>query len=399
MRPYDGCRILVVVGGGIAAYKSCILVRRLREVGARVDVVLTRGAKKFIGKTTFEALSGRPVHDDLWSRPMAHLDLGREADAAVVAPATANLLSRMAIGAADELATAVLLAAPCPVVVCPAMNTRMWEHPATRSNMERLRGWGVASVGPAHGELAEGEVGLGRMAEPEEILAELGRVLERPSPLAGRKVVVTAGPTRAPVDPIRYMGNRSSGRMGFALAASAWRRGADVTVIAGPGHAPRPYGPGVVEVETAGEMLDALHRELEGASVLLMAAAVADFEPERAADRKIKREEAGEFALRLRPVPDLLAETRRRREGEGILTLGFALETEAPVENARRKLESKGLDFIAVNEAGSPDTGFDAPTNRVTLLDRWGDTEELPLLPKEEVADRLLDRVEERFST
>lgn len=397
MRPFDGRSVLLIVGGGIAAYKSASLVRRLRGAGAAVDVVLTSGGERFIGATTFEGLTGRPVGRDLWERSMAHLELGREADVAVVAPATADLLARLAAGTADDLATTTLLAAACPVIVCPAMNVRMWEHPATRENLDRLRGWGVRVVGPGHGELAEGEVGWGRMAEPGEIVAEAGRVMEEDSPLAGRGVVVTAGPTRAPLDPVRYLGNRSSGRMGYALAASAWRRGADVALVTGPGTAPRPHGPRQTQVETSAEMLEALRAELEGASVLLMAAAVGDYEFARPSRRKLKREGEPERRVTLRRGPDLLEETRTERAERGILSLGFALETDDAVENGRRKLDAKGLDFIAVNEVGE-DSGFEVTTNRITLLDREGNVEQLPLLTKEEAADRILDRVEERFA-
>lgn len=398
VRPYTGRRVLLVVCGGISAYKSAYLVRRLREVGAEVDVLLTQAAQRFIGGTTFEGLSGRPVYSDLWERPMAHLDLGREADVAVVAPATAELLSRLARGAANDLATTTLLAAACPVLLCPAMNTRMWEHPATEHNVAQLRRFGYQLLGPARGELAEGEEGVGRMMEPAEILATLGRLLEPPGPLEGRKVVVTAGPTRAALDPVRYIGNRSSGHMGFALASSAWRRGADVTVIAGPGCAAVPYGPRLRRVETSAEMLRALQDELADASVLLMAAAVGDYEPDQPAEGKIKKEETKSLELSLRRGPDLLLETLERRRSLGIMSLGFALETDNSIVNGQRKLETKGLDFVAVNEAASPGAGFEVPTNRVTLLDRWGRVEELPLLPKEEVADRLLDRLEERLA-
>lgn len=397
MRPFDGRRVLLVISGGIAAYKSAYLTRRLLESGAVVDVVLTHGAQRFVGKTTFEGLTGRPVFTDLWESPMAHLDLGREADVAVVAPATADFLSRLAHGSAGDLASATLLASSSPLVVCPAMNSRMWEHPATVRNMEILREFGVHRVGPAHGELAEGEQGWGRMAEPEEILAALSRLLERDSPVEGCKVVVTAGPTRAPVDPVRFIGNRSSGRMGYALAAAAWRRGADVVVLAGPGHAPRPPGPRYVDVETASEMLAALRSELEGAAVLLMAAAVADFEPERVSTDKIKKTAGDGLELKLRRGPDLLIETAEMRRKAGVLSLGFALETESPLENAAGKLEAKALDFIAVNLADEPDSGFEAATNRVTLLDWWGNVEELPLLLKEVLADRILDRLEDRL--
>jgi phosphopantothenoylcysteine decarboxylase/phosphopantothenate--cysteine ligase len=398
MRPFDGRRILLVVSGGIAAYKSAYLTRRLIEAKAVVDVVLTDGAQHFVGPTTFEGLTGRSAYSDLWSRPMAHLDLGRDADVAVVAPATADILSKLARGATDDLATATMLAAACPVVVCPAMNTRMWEHPATARNMAALREFGYEQVGPVFGALAEGEVGGGRMAEPEEILAVLGRILEPDSSLTGTRVVVTAGPTRAPLDPVRFLGNRSSGRMGFALASAAWRRGAEVTVITGPGHALRPRGPRVVEVETAQEMLSALETELDEAAVLLMAAAVADFEPASIAPSKIKKGPTGGLSLELDRAPDLLVSTRELRKKAGILSMGFALETEDALENGRAKLEAKGLDFIAINVAGEPGAGFDVETNRITLLDRLGHTEELPLMLKEELADRLLDRVEEVLS-
>lgn len=395
MRPFDGRRILLVVSGGIAAYKSAVLARRLIEAGATVDVVLTKGAQRFVGTTLFEGITGRTAHVDLWRRPLAHLDLGRAADVAVVAPAPADLVARLAAGIADDLATAVLLAADCPVVVCPAMNTRMWEHPATARNMEVLERFGYERVGPADGPLAEGESGPGRMSEPEEIVAALGRVLEPASGLVGRKVVVTAGPTRAPLDPVRFIGNRSSGRMGFALGAAAWRRGAEVVVIAGPGHAPRPHGPRVVDVETGEEMLEALRSELRGAHVLLMAAAVADFEAESVSRTKIKKEGSGGLDLPLVPTADLLGETREQRSRDGVLSLGFALETDDALENGRKKLEAKGLDLIAINVAGDPNAGFEVETNRVTLIDRWGNVEELPLLLKSELADRLLDRIEE----
>ncbi len=400
MRPFDGRRVLLVVSGGIAAYKSAFLVRRIREAGAAVDVLMTRAAERFVGPVTFEALSGRPVHTDLWERPLAHIELGREADLAIVAPATADLISAMAHGRADDLATSTLLAAGCPVLVCPAMNTRMWENPATRANVETLKARGVSLCGPACGELAEGEIGPGRMEEPDRILATAGRLLETGSPLAGRRVVVTAGPTRAPIDPVRYLGNRSSGRMGFALAASAWRRGAEVTCVHGPATVPPPWGPRLLAVETGEEMLAALQQELPGASVLAMAAAVSDFVASRPAAGKIRKETLGASSLELslQRGPDLLIETKGLREREGVFTLGFALETENGRENARDKLVRKGMHLVALNEAGRPDAGFEAETNRVTLIDADGTVEELPLLAKSEVADRLLDRIEDHLT-
>jgi phosphopantothenoylcysteine decarboxylase/phosphopantothenate--cysteine ligase len=393
MRPFDGRRVLLVVSGGIAAYKSVYLTRRLVEAGATVDVVLTESAQKFVGSVTFEGVTGRPVHTDTWERPMAHLDLGREADIGIVAPASAETLARLAAGRADDLAAATLLAAACPVVLAPAMNTRMWENPATVRNVSALAEAGYILVGPESGPLAERESGPGRMSEPESIRVVAGRALEGATALSGRRVVVTAGPTRAPIDPVRYVGNRSSGRMGYALAAAAWRRGADVVLLSGPGHAPRPEGPRIVEVETAREMLAALEEELTVADILVMAAAVSDFEVTEVAGNKIKKQSTG-LGLSLIPGPDLLRQTRAAREARGVFTLGFALETEDALENGRAKLDSKGLQMIAINDATEPGAGFDVETNRVTLVGADGTVEELPLLPKRDVADRLLDRVE-----
>jgi len=393
----DGRRVLLVVSGGIAAYKSVILVRRLRQAGARVDVVMTASAEKMVGATTFQALSGRPVLTDLWTEPLAHIELGREAGLVIVAPATANILAKMAHGIADDMATSTLLAAASPVLACPAMNLRMWSHPATQDNVKRLAQLGVHFLGPEEGELAEGEEGPGRMSEPEEIFLAAARLLRSGSPLAGRKVVVTAGPTRAAVDPVRYLGNRSSGRMGMALASAAWLRGAEVVLIAGPTSVPAPFGPRLIQVETSGEMETALKEELEGAHLLVMAAAVSDFLVSDPAAGKIKRGDLERLQIHLEPGPDLLASTRTQREAGEVLTLGFALETDDAVGNASRKLVEKGLDLIAVNEAGRPDRGFEAETNQVTLIDAAGVVEAMPLLPKTEVAERLLDHLERRL--
>jgi phosphopantothenoylcysteine decarboxylase/phosphopantothenate--cysteine ligase len=394
----DGRRVLLVVSGGIAAYKSAILVRRLRRSGARVDVVMTASAEKMVGSTTFQALSGRPVLTDLWTEPLAHIELGREADLAIVAPATANIMAKMASGIADDMATSTLLAVACPVLVCPAMNLRMWNHPATQNNVEALVARGVHLVGPEDGELAEGEEGPGRMSEPDSIFLAAVRLLRPESPLARRKVVVTAGPTLAPVDPVRFLGNRSSGRMGMALASAAWLRGADVVLIAGPTAVEPPHGPRLVRVETSPEMGEALERELEGAAVLIMAAAVSDFLVPSPSEKKIKRGDRDVLEVRFEAGPDLLVSTREQREKGGVLTLGFALETEDAIGNARKKLEDKGLDLVAVNEAGRPDRGVEAETNQVTLLDARGVVEELPLMSKVDVAERLLDHLESRVS-
>ncbi|MGW8283533.1 MAG: bifunctional phosphopantothenoylcysteine decarboxylase/phosphopantothenate--cysteine ligase CoaBC [Gemmatimonadota bacterium] len=399
MRPFSGRRVLLVVSGGIAAYKSVILLRALRSEGAEVEVLMTSAAERFVGPVTFEALAGRPVHTDLWTTPLAHIDLGRECDLAIAAPATADLLSAMAHGRADDLATATLLAAGCPVLACPAMNTRMWENPATRRNVDLLVEDGIRFAGPAHGALAEEEIGIGRMVEPEEIMAEAGRILEPDSVLAGRRVVVTAGPTREAIDPVRFIGNRSSGRMGFELATSAWRRGAEVTCIHGPVTVPLPIGPRTVHVENAAGMLDALRSELEGASVLCMAAAVSDFRLGRPAREKIKKSglSEGTLSLELESGPDLLLETRDQRMAGGVFTLGFALESTEGESNAAAKLRSKSMDLVALNMAGPPDSGFEAETNRITLIDSSGAIERFPLASKREVADRLLDRIEDRL--
>lgn len=398
MSALDGRRVLLVVSGGIAAYKSAILVRRLRQAGAQVDVVMTASAEKMVGAATFHALSGRPVHTSMWTEPLAHVELGRDADLAIVAPATANILARMAHGLADDMATSTLLAAACPILVCPAMNLRMWENAATRENMESLRTRGLHVLGPEDGELAEGESGPGRMSEPDVIVSVASRLLRGQSRLEGRIVVVTAGPTLAPIDPVRFVSNRSSGRMGMALAYSAWLRGADVVLIAGPTSVEPPVGPRLIRVETSQEMGTALQKELQDASVLIMAAAVSDFFVPDPPAEKIKRQDRAALNVSLAVGPDLLEETRAMRVERQIFTLGFALETTDALENARRKLETKGLDMIAVNEAGRPDRGFEAETNQVTLIDAAGIVEELPLLPKTDVAERMLDRLEERLS-
>lgn len=400
MSALEDRRVLLVVTAGIAAYKCGYLAREMLRRGAHLDVAMTPRAENFVGRATFEGLTGRRLEEDIWDRPMAHLELGRDVDAVVVAPATADFLARMAAGRADDLASTAVLAADGPVLVAPAMNTRMWENPATRDNVALLEDRGVTVVGPESGELAEGEVGPGRMAEPDAIVAETERMALRVArgggPLDGEKVVVTAGPTRAHVDPVRFLTNRSSGRMGYGVAAAAWRRGAEVALIAGPSTVRPPHGPAVREVETADEMLDALQRELAGSEVLVMSAAVSDFRIPSPETSKIKRGGRDRLILELEPGPDLLAETRDEREERGILTVGFALETDDAMENARRKLEEKGLQIVALNEAGEG-TGLEATTNRLTLLEDDGTTEEWPLLSKDEAGERLVRRIEERL--
>lgn len=395
-RPFSGRRVVLGVTGGIAAYKAVTVARELTLAGAAVDVVLSQGALEFVRPLTFEALTGRPAYSSLYPSgdPLLHIRLARDADAVVIAPATANLLARAAAGMADDLLTATLLATEAPVVVCPAMNDRMYAHPATQSNLQRLKEFGYLIAGPAVGPLAWGEgEGPGRMLEPEEILAHAGRALEGRTPLAGRRVVVTAGPTREAIDPVRYIGNRSSGRMGYEIAAAAWRRGADVLLISGPSHLPPPVGVELRKIESAEEMRAAVADALPAADALVMVAAVADFRPASSAEQKIKKEAGIVPHIELEPTADVLRATREVRRA-GSVIVGFALETTDAVENGRRKLEGKGLDLLVVNDATEPGAGFEVETNRVVLLQAGQPDEALPLMSKAEVADRILDRVE-----
>ncbi|HEU0012559.1 MAG TPA: bifunctional phosphopantothenoylcysteine decarboxylase/phosphopantothenate--cysteine ligase CoaBC, partial [Longimicrobium sp.] len=396
-RPFAGRRVVLGVTGGIAAYKAVAVARDLALYGAEVDAVLSAGALEFVRPLSFEALTGRPAHTSMYPAgdPLLHIRLAREAAAVVVAPATANFISRAAAGMADDLLAAVLLATPAPVVVCPAMNDRMYAHPQTQANLERLREIGYRVAGPAVGPLAWGEgEGPGRMLEPDEVVAHLGRALEGDAgALAGRRVVVTAGPTREAIDPVRFIGNRSSGRMGYEIAAAAWRRGADVVLVSGPSPLPPPPGAELRRVETAEEMRAAVAEALPSADALVMAAAVADFRPASAAAQKFKKESGGVPDIPLEPTADVLRATREARPA-GCVVVGFALETADAVENGRRKLEGKGLDLLVVNDATEPGAGFEVDTNRVVLLQPGREDEALPLLSKAEVADRILDRVE-----
>ena len=394
-RPFDERRILLGVTGGIAAYKSAWIARLLTQAGAAVDVVLTRSAVEFIGAITFEALTGRPVHTALIAEGHAldHIKLARAAHAVVVAPATADFIARASNGNADELLTACLLAATCPVLIVPAMNDRMWAHNQTQANVAHLREIGYAVLEPDAGPLAVGEgAGPGRLPEPETIVAHVARLLEPAGTLRGKRLVVTAGPTREPVDPVRFLSNRSSGKMGVTIAAAAWRRGAEVKLIAGPLSVAPPAGPSVTTVETTEQMRAAVERSIATADALIMAAAPADFRPAAPADQKIKKANAP-AAIALEPTPDILASTISSRSNK-LVTVGFALETNSAIEHGRGKLASKQLDLIVVNDATEPGAGFAVDTNRVTFIDRDGQTDAQPLLGKSEVADLILDRVE-----
>lgn len=395
MRPFVGRSILLGVAGGIAAYKSVQLARDLALLGAAVDVVLTRSAEQFVGAITFEAVTGRPVHSELIApgKALDHIRLARAADVVCIAPATADLLARAASGRANDLLTAILLATNAHVIVCPAMNDAMWHHAQTQINARHLRDvLGYEQVGPATGLLAVGEgTGPGRMTEPDVIIEYVGRALEKDSRLKGKRIVVTAGPTREAVDPVRVLSNRSSGKMGYALARAAWRRGADVVLISGPVALAPPVGAELRQIESAAEMAERVREAIGSADALIMAAAVADFQPAAPAAAKIKKQ-SGFSSIPLERTPDVLSDTRANRPGH-LRVVGFALETDAHEANARKKLQEKGMDIVVLNDATAQGAGFEVGTNQVTIISADGASESLPLMSKHEVAEAILDRL------
>jgi len=381
---------LLGVSGGIAAYKAALVARLLKSAGADVTVVLTDAATRFIGVDTFSALTGEQAYVSLWERPgeVLHVRLAREADVAVVVPATANVLAKLAHGLADDLLTAAFLEATCPVVIAPAMHSGMWEHPATQANAAILRDRGVRSVGPATGPLAHGDEGIGRLAEPEDVVAAVRGALA-PQDLAGRRLLITSGPTQEPIDPVRFLGNRSTGKMGAALAAEARGRGAAVTVVLGPG-ASVPPGVEVVPVQTAEEMRDAVISRFEEVDAVVMAAAVADFRPKAIAESKLKKD-SGVPELILEPTPDILTELGERRADQ--VLVGFAAETEDLEQAGRSKLGSKRLDLVVVNLVGRDGTGFGSDTDEAMLLSADGGDTPLRTWTKRELAGAVIDRV------
>ena len=396
MRPFHGRRILLGVTGGIASYKTAWLARLLSQAGAEVDTVMTKSAREFIGAVTFEALTGRPVHTELVAEGSAldHIRLAQAAELVVVAPATADFLARAAGGRSDDLLAACLLATKAPVLLVPAMNDMMWAHQQTIANVAHLRSIGYTVLDPDTGPLASPQegVGAGRMPEPDTIFAQIGRMLEPKGVLSGKRVVVTAGPTRESLDPVRFLSNHSSGKMGVAIAAAAWRRGAEVTLIAGPLSITPPLGMRALDVESTSDMANAVRSELSTADVLVMAAAPADFKPTTVADSKIKKNNRPD-ALAIVNTPDILKTTRDARR-PGSVIVGFALETDDVMAHAAEKLRAKELDLIVVNDAREPGAGFGGDTNRVTLLAPNAEPVALPLMSKAEVADAILDRVE-----
>jgi len=392
--------ILLVISGGIAAYKALDLIRRLRERGMTVRAVMTRAAGEFVTPLAVGALTGGKVFTDLFSRAdefdIGHIRLAREADLIVVAPATADLLAKMAGGHADDLASTVLLATDRPVLVAPAMNPHMWSHPATRRNVERLRSDGIRFVGPNAGEMAEaGEAGVGRMAEPLEIVAAVEAMLKpQARPLAGHHFLVTSGPTREPIDPVRYIANRSSGKQGHAIAAAAAAAGARVTLVSGPVAIPDPPGVTVIHVETARQMLEAVESVLP-ADVAVMAAAVADWRAAKEAKGKMKKDGSGEVpSLALAENPDILATVGRHHTLRPALVIGFAAETDDLEKNAEAKLKKKGADWILANDV-SPTTGAMGGDDNTVHLVTGSGVEAWPKMAKTEVAAKLVARIAE----
>jgi phosphopantothenoylcysteine decarboxylase/phosphopantothenate--cysteine ligase len=388
----SGRRILLGVTGSIAAYKSVALLRRLVSLDADVTVVMTDAAKRFVGPLTFQTLSGHPVYDDPFDprEEILHLTLADAADVLLIAPATANTIAKLAAGSGDDLLSALALSARCPVIVAPAMDAVMWEHRLVQRNLNALREAGVTVVPPETGSLASGLVGPGRLASEEAIVAALESRLSG-GIWSGERVVVTAGPTSEPIDPVRTITNRSSGKMGYALAAAARRRGAAVTLISGPTRLPPPPGLDVVAVETAGEMRRAVLDQVGKATLLIMAAAVADFRPKVVQSTKIKKS-SGSVTVELIPTDDILMSVGRRRQG--LFVVGFAAETDRVVERASEKLRAKDLDLIVANDVSKPEIGFGADENEVTIIDREGGTVHVPRLPKSAVAERILDRIQ-----
>jgi phosphopantothenoylcysteine decarboxylase/phosphopantothenate--cysteine ligase len=396
----EGRNILLVISGGIAAYKGLDLIRRLRERGAAVRCIMTAAAKQFVTPMSAAALSENKVYDDLWSltdeSEMGHIRLSREADIVVVAPASADLIARLAAGLADDLATATLLASDKPVLLAPAMNAMMWAHQATQANISTLMRRGVARVGPGSGELACGEVGAGRMAEPLEIVAAIEQALASNRRLAGHRALVTSGPTREPIDPVRYISNHSSGKQGHAIAAALAALGAETMLVSGPSAEPPPAGVQLVAVETATQMLAACERALP-VDVAVFAAAVADWRVATVARNKIKKDGGAPPPLRLTENPDILAAIAGHGLDRPTLVVGFAAETDDIVGNARRKRVRKGCDWILANDVSADSGTFGGDRNTIHLVDADG-VEDWPVMTKREVAVRLAGRIADRLA-
>ena len=383
--------IVLGITGGIAAYKAADIASKLTQAGARVEVVMTESATKFITPLTLRSLTGRPVVTSMWEPAtefsLEHIALAEAADVVVIAPATANIIAKLAAGIADDMLCCTVLATKAPIIVAPAMHADMFQNSITQENLAKLKARGFTIIDPGYGYLASGKVGLGRLAETEAIIGIVKQVLGRSGDLAGKHIVVTAGGTREPIDPVRHIGNRSSGKMGYAVAEAARDRGATVTLITAPTALPEPASMEVIPIETALQMKEAVAKAVAQADALIMAAAVADYQPKSVAKAKIKKE-APTLTLELVRTPDILSEVKGN-----FLKVGFAAESEDIIENARRKLDKKQLDLMVANDITDPSSAFGSDTNKVTLIDRDGKVDSLPLLSKREVADRILDSV------
>jgi len=397
-------RLILGVSGSIAAYKSIDLASKLTQAGAQVDVIMTEAAQKFVTPLAFRSVTGRPVYTSMWGIEdhVRHVGLGETADIFLIAPATAHTIAKLAHGLADNLLTVTALAARCPILLAPAMDGGMYDHAATQANIATLQQRGVEFIGPAEGRMASGLTGLGRMVEPPELLNAVRLALARSGPLAGLHVVVSTGPTREALDPVRYISNRSTGKQGLAVAQAALDAGARVTLVAGPISEPAPLGVARIDVETTQQMGEAVLAATADADALFMVAAVADFRPERQSERKIKKTEQEDggnggwgLAIGLEVTLDILSAVKERREKTGYprVSLGFAAETHDAFEYGRQKLLRKGLNFIAVNDVLAEGAGFAVDTNRVVLLSSAGVVEEMPLLSKTAVAERLVHHV------
>ena len=389
--------IVLGITGSIAAYKAADIASKLTQEGAKVEVVMTSSATKFITPLTLRNITGRPVISDMWDLNyefnVEHVALAEAASVVVIAPATANIIAKLRAGIADEMLSCVVLATRAPVILAPAMNDNMFQNPITQDNLAKLKARGFTVITPAYGRLASGKVGLGRLAETQEILDVIKMVLGKSSDFAGRRIVVTTGGTREPIDPVRHISNRSSGKMGYALAEASRDRGAQVTLISAPTSLPEPTGMEVIQVETTLQMKEAVIKAASKADALIMAAAVADYKPAEVKGEKIKKD-SPTLTLKLERNPDILTAVKGK-----LIKVGFAAESGDVVKNARAKLEEKGLDLMVANDITQPGSGFDSDTNKVTLIFKDGKVEELPLLSKREVADRILDRVVEMLSS
>jgi len=386
--------IVLGITGGIAAYKAAELASKLTQAGARVEVVMTESATRFITPLTLRSLSGRPVVTSMWELnsefSIEHVALAEAADIVAIVPATANIIAKLAAGISDDMLTCIVLATKAPVILAPAMNVNMFENPITQQNLAKLKAGGFTIVGPDYGRLASGKTGLGRLAEIETIIGIINQVSGSSGDLAGKGIVVTAGGTQEPIDPVRPIGNRSSGKMGYAVAEAARDREATVSLITAPTSLPEPAGIEVIPIRTAAEMKEAVAKAAVQTDALIMTAAVADYQPKSAAEAKIKKKDSPSLTLELIRTPDILTEVKGN-----FLKVGFAAESENVVANAKQKLEKKQLDIIVANDITDASSGFAVDTNKVTIIDRRGKVDSLPLLTKREVADKILDKVVE----